>query len=74
MRKSNTVSLGWEHFIALKYKFLSSFQKALIITTQYWAINTPIFKAFFAQSKEQGGSNIVSWQEQGGGNCPDKTF
>lgn len=31
MRKSNTLVLGWEHFMALKYKFLSSFQKALVI-------------------------------------------
>lgn len=32
LRKSNMLALGWEHFTALKYKFLSNFQKALIIT------------------------------------------
>lgn len=26
------LALGWEYFTALKYKFLSNFQKALIIT------------------------------------------
>lgn len=69
------LALGWEHFAALKYKFLSSFQKAVSYSyhKQSWAINIPIFKAFLAQSKDQGGGNIVSRQEQGGGNCPHNT-
>lgn len=32
LRKSNTLALGWEHYTVLKYRFLSSFQKVLIIT------------------------------------------
>lgn len=32
LRKLNMLALGWEHVTTLKYKFLSSFQKELVIT------------------------------------------